>query len=70
MRKHLSNKSGFGHHHILLTLAVIALALIGASLVWRSYQAGTLKEDLTSMIDDYKTAADQYLNKLQAPPAQ
>jgi hypothetical protein len=47
-----------GSHHILLSLFILFLSIVGAWSLYNWYKAGTVKQNLVFMLSDFQGNAD------------
>jgi hypothetical protein len=50
-----------GSHHILLSLIILFLAIVGAWSLHNWYKAGTVKQNLVLMLADFQGSADSVI---------
>lgn len=50
-----------GSHHILLSLIILFLAIVGAWSLYNWYKAGTVKQNLVLMLADFQGNADSVI---------
>lgn len=59
--KHLANNKG--SHHLIITIVIFVLTIIGGWYVMHSQKEGRLKENLSMAFNEIKAAIDSVLTK-------
>jgi hypothetical protein len=54
-----------GSHHILLSLLMLFLSIVGAWNLYNWYKAGTVQENISQMLNDFKDDADSVITNSQ-----